>query len=200
MTNNEKNSRKKDIPQLLNQIISAIKNKKILSPLIFFTLNIDNVLNKRDNKEFEATILPLFEKTKKMRQDRSKKELEYIEDFNQEIFNHVFYYTKSDDLAAYIADDFTLLAEALHFNLENGCFNALAASYLNNQIPHDPLIPIDGNIYDYMKKIAKKGIIKIENQEEETFISKIFTPTNIILAILFLPLLIAIIYGLIKII
>ena len=139
---------------VLRELLDAIEAGRLLPPEAF-AADVSEILRLRESPEFEAGLIPRFDEVSGLLRDKPEKEREYIGDFVEEVFVHVFTATESDDLSAYVADDFGLLAEALHVNYEDEWLNGMVNTYAEGRIPCGPIAPLEGRLLVQVRKLAK---------------------------------------------
>lgn len=140
--------------QLCQDILAAMRKGRLLSSRTF-ALDVDALLDKRDNSAFERDLVSRSDIVWAMKRQRPAAEVEYIEEFVGGVFEFVFLATESDDLSAYISDDFGLFIEALHVGYEDGWLNGLADAYRGGCIPCEPISPVPGKLYDHVAALAE---------------------------------------------
>ena len=142
-----------ELPDLLQRVLKAIAAGRVL-PVTAFTGDINRLLRKMEGTSFEKDLLLRRSAVDKVKKKRPKGEFEYINDFMDEVFVHVFTQTESDDLAAYVLEDFALLADAAHVGYEDEWLNGLAAVYAKGKIANDNVKPLPGTLHDHLEKLA----------------------------------------------
>ena len=139
---------------ILRELLDAMARGRLL-PERAFAPDADTILRMRETPEFEAAVTPLFAAVSNLLRDTPREDLEYIEDFVEKVFVHVFERTGSDDLSAYVSDDFGLLAQALHVGYEDQQLNGLAHAYGQSSVPCARIAPVAGSLLDHMRKVAR---------------------------------------------
>lgn len=100
---------------------------------------IDEMLDSRDSSEFEEDWLNVFHKLEKRPFDA--KDLETVKDIREIAYKKTFASTNHSELAAYVADDFEMIAKSLLADLTDEWLNALFLSYLHGAFPHSKIAP-----------------------------------------------------------
>ncbi len=150
----KRNSIMNDLPKLMKDILNSIRSGKTLSATMF-DVDINAVISKREGKDFESELVLRLNKITEIKRNKPKSAFDYIEDFVEEIFVHVFQNTNSDDLSAYISDDFGMFFEAMHMKIEDEWLNGLISVYADGEIPCDLISPLKGKFYYHILKLSK---------------------------------------------
>lgn len=119
---------------MLNELLKRIKNGELLSLKLFNNLDEDTVLDIRDEPEFENEWLRVSDILDTMKVDSKNDELIY--EIRKHSFINVYNITKSDELSAYISDDFELISKAIVLGYNDKWLNSLTLSYANFKFPY----------------------------------------------------------------
>ena len=138
---------------MLARILAGIRHGRTL-PASTFGTDVEDILRMRERQLFEKELVKRFDAVDALKSGVPKAELEYVEDFVEEVFVHVFEQTQSDDLSAYVSDDFGLLAEALHLGYEDEWLNGLATIYSDGRIPCETVEPKPGMLRDHLSRLS----------------------------------------------
>jgi hypothetical protein len=138
---------------VLQELREAMRSGHLLSSRAFVR-GVDAILRKRESPAFDEELGRLFVAVSALLGAASRADLEYIEDFVEEVFVHVFEQTRSDDLSAYVSDDFGLVAQALHAGYEDETLNGLVDIYGQCRIPCDTIAPAVGTLRDHVRRVA----------------------------------------------
>lgn len=106
-------------------------------PIILGSLSdetIDDILDERDDDFFSEQWMQAYNEVEKQKKQQGIPAV-YSEEIRKNAFNTVLKITSSDDLAAYISDDFGLIVDADKVDINNSWINALWQSYKNGKIP-----------------------------------------------------------------
>ncbi|MBV8040784.1 hypothetical protein QVO10_11890 [Bacteroides gallinaceum] len=106
-------------------------------PIILGSLSdetIDDILDERDDDFFSEQWMQAYNEVEKQKKQQGIPAT-YSEEIRKNAFNTVLKITNSDDLAAYISDDFGLIVDADKVDINNSWINALWQSYKNGKIP-----------------------------------------------------------------
>lgn len=119
---------------MLNELLKRIKTGELLQPKLFNNLDEDTVLDFRDEPEFENEWLRISDILDTMKVDSKNDELIY--EIRKHSFINVYNTTKSDELSAYISDDFELISKAIVLGYNDKWLNSLILSYANFKFPY----------------------------------------------------------------
>jgi hypothetical protein len=118
----------------------------LLSSDTFSSIDVDDLLDKRDNDDFGDEWIRIYNEISKKKRVIFSDENEIIESIREESYKITYNATKSPELAGYISDDFGLIADALTLNYSDKWLNALAKEYIEGRIPHYELKPLEGEL------------------------------------------------------
>ncbi len=119
---------------MLNKLLKKIKNGELLSLKLFNNLDEDIVLDMRDRSEFEDEWLRVSNILDEIKVDSKNDELIY--EIRKHSFINVYNITKSDELSAYISDDFELISKAIVLGYNDKWLNSLILSYADFKFPY----------------------------------------------------------------
>jgi hypothetical protein len=128
----------------LKQLINSINNDDLLGDKVFKDLDLDEVLDARDEEHFDKSWIETFKLIDKLTLKRSDAQL--IDNIREISFKKTYKYCEDSDLAACVSDDFELIAKALYFNLSDPFINSLWISYKNHNIPRGKVELVMGSI------------------------------------------------------
>jgi len=123
----------------IENLKSLLLQDKILN---FKNLNgesINQMLDSRDNEEFEDDWLRVFQSLEQ--KDFSNNDLALIDEVREIAYKKTFASTNHAELASYTADDFELIVKSLLSGLSDEWLNALLLAYLQGLFPHTKLLP-----------------------------------------------------------
>ncbi len=118
-----------DKKELITNLYTAFE--KALSDKSNFA-DIDFLLDERDKDIFAKQWTAEYSEIEKIKSQKNEK---LIDKFREKIFKTVFKEAGNDDLAAYVSDDFGLLADALNSDYRSQWIEALESAYTNGRIP-----------------------------------------------------------------
>lgn len=123
----------------LSELKSLLANSNLLN---FHALNensIDEMLDRRDDAVFEEDWLRVFQKLEnELFTDDALMEIKNIREI---AYQKTFEATNHSELAAYVADDFEMIAKSLLADFSDEWLNALFLSYLHGAFPHTKIVP-----------------------------------------------------------
>ena len=123
----------------LTDLKSLLSKSNLLN---FRALNgneINEMLDRRDDAEFEEDWLRVFQiLEKKSFTDNALTEIKNIREI---AYKKAFETTAHSELAAYVADDFEVIAKSLLADYGDEWLNALFLSYLRGEFPHTKIAP-----------------------------------------------------------
>ena len=123
--------------------LAELKSLLSKSGLLNFTAldndEIDEMLDRRGDSGFEKDWLRVFQALdKKSFADNALTEIKNIREI---AYKKTFATTNHGELAAYVADDFELIAKSLLADFSDEWLNALFLSYLHGAFPHTKIAP-----------------------------------------------------------
>jgi hypothetical protein len=96
--------------QSLNNILELLKKKKILIRKALKSIDLDEILESREDPGFDKNWISRFEQIESKYKSKNDSLAESIvEQIREKSFKLVFSATEDDDLAAYVSDDFELI-------------------------------------------------------------------------------------------
>ncbi|MCZ7606403.1 MAG: hypothetical protein M5U25_10075 [Planctomycetota bacterium] len=129
----------------------ALTSRKILKAGSLQQVDIEQVLEGRDEKEFEDAWLAAFDALKSLTLSNDKQR--QVDEIREAAFKAVYDATGSDELAGYVSDDFDVIARAA-LNDEDQCFaGAMLDDYLRALIPGGKRVPTSSSLADGLKKL-----------------------------------------------
>ncbi len=123
----------------LDELKSLLSQNNLLNFSNLDGETIDEMLDSRDGQEFETDWLRIFETLE--RRSFSSDELKKIEKVREIAYKKTFASTENEELAAYVADDFELIAKSLLADFTDEWLNALLLAYLHGIFPHTKIAP-----------------------------------------------------------
>ncbi len=123
--------------------LAELKSLLLQSNLLIFTSfngdEIDEMLDRRDDAEFEEDWLRVFQALKK--KFFGDDALAEIKNVREIAYRKTFGTTKHSELAAYVADDFEMIAKSLLSGFSDEWLNSLFLTYLRGTFPHRKIAP-----------------------------------------------------------
>lgn len=133
---------------LKNNIMTAL----FFDDSYFSNLNIDDVLDMRDDEVFDNKWIQNYELVKNYKIDDDTSQL--IDMIREIVFKKIYDITKSSDLAACVSDDFDLMCKAYVLNINSDWLANLANTYVQKKIPFGNLDNTKLNFMDEFKMLA----------------------------------------------
>ncbi len=130
----------------LEKIKELLITGKLLSSDTFSNIDINDLLDKRDNDDFSDEWIRVYNEISKNRGLTSLDEDEIIKSIREKSYKTTYNASKSPELAGYISDDFGLIADAIILNFSDEWLNALAKEYIDGRIPHNKLKHLKGDL------------------------------------------------------
>ncbi|KNY25875.1 hypothetical protein [Pseudobacteroides cellulosolvens] len=130
----------------LEKIKELLTTGILLSSDSFSRVDVDDLLDKRDNDAFSDEWIRIYNEIRKKKGVISSVENEIIKSIREVSYKITYNATKSPELAGYISDDFGLISDALILNYSDEWLNALAKEYIKGRIPHYKLKPLKGDL------------------------------------------------------
>jgi hypothetical protein len=120
-------------PQLL---LSLICDEGIITSItIPVGSSIEQIINTRDSDDFSQRWMAAYKAVESRKGQASKNLSELSAQIREAAYLRAYARWKSPDLAAYVSDDFGLIADALALGKEDPWINAMCDSYKNGTIP-----------------------------------------------------------------
>ena len=117
--------------EILHQLHSSIA--ATLIPAMFEGKNIDDLLDLRDRDPFDSSWVSAHESLDENRLDAEC--LKLIDQIREQAYASVYSITQNPDAAAYVSDDFGLIATALALNHHHDFIESLWAEYQAGRFP-----------------------------------------------------------------
>jgi len=132
----------------LEQLNEQISKGILLGDKIFCEIDIDCVLDGRDDDYFDSAWIDAHNSFKEIQFEINERKL--IDIIREVSFKATYNHCRDSDLAAYVSDDFELISKALLTNFSNPFINALWECYKNHKIPFGKIKPLAGNITEVL--------------------------------------------------
>ena len=123
----------------LQELNSLLLESNLLNFTNLDNETIDEMLDSRDSNEFESDWLKISQTLEKKK--FSADNLASIENIREIAYKKTFDTTNHSELAAYVADDFEMIAKSLLSDFADEWLNALFLSYLHGLFPHSKIAP-----------------------------------------------------------
>ena len=141
--------------------LAELKSLLSKSGLLNFTAldndEIDEMLDRHGDSGFEKDWLRVFQALdKKSFTDNALTEIKNIREI---AYKKTFTTTNHGELAAYVADDFELIAKSLLADFSDEWLNALFLSYLHGAFPHTKIAPKRSGLGLILETVSLQKIV-----------------------------------------
>ncbi|MCY7377296.1 MAG: hypothetical protein LH472_15160 [Pyrinomonadaceae bacterium] len=123
----------------LTELKSLLSKSGFLNFTAFDGAEIDEMLDRRDDSEFEEDWLRVFQELEQ--KSFTDDDLAAIKNIREIAYQKTFEATEHGELAAYVADDFEMIAKSLFAEFSDEWLNALFLAYLHGAFPHTKIAP-----------------------------------------------------------
>lgn len=108
-----------------------------LEQIDFSTLDIDEILDNRDAKVFDAEWIRVYKVVEALKNEENYSEVEKQNNkkIRERVFLMIYEYTKDTDLASYVSDDFGLIADAKLLGYQDFWLDKMIICYEKGIIP-----------------------------------------------------------------
>ncbi|MBW9158484.1 hypothetical protein [Clostridium tagluense] len=130
----------------LEKLKNLMLSGSLLSKDTFIVDDLDSIMDSREESNFDKQWIRNYNKINEKRYLINFKIKELIDSIREIAYKITYAFTESSDLAAYVSDDFGLIAEALVLNHNDEWLNTLGKKYLENKIPNGTLNPSKGEL------------------------------------------------------
>ncbi len=115
----------------MNELIGLLKQ------IEFGTLDIDDLLDKRDAEVFDAEWIRVYNAVESLKsvEDYSEMEKKINSEVREQVFKMIYELSNDGDLAGYVSDDFGLIADAELLGYRDSWLDKLISCYKNKTIP-----------------------------------------------------------------
>ncbi len=138
---------------MLEKLLNKIETGKMFSADYLQNLDEDEVLDLRDESEFEDEWLRVSNRVESA--EFTEKENDLIKKICKQAFLKVYDATQSGELSGYISDDFEMISKAMVMGLDDGWLNALILSYANLEFPYGELNSTELSFEDVCVNLLK---------------------------------------------
>lgn len=141
--------------RMKQNVLEKLKNKIINNQIIrvdyFENCDTDELLDMRDNKEFDCEWMRVYHYLNKI--EIKDYEQENINDIREKSFFVTYNLSKSSDIASCISDDFEIICKAYVCEYNDVWLNALIMSYVRGEFPCGELKTLKNDIKDCIDKM-----------------------------------------------
>lgn len=128
---------------MLKRLNEKILNNDFFDKKYLQAIDIDELLDLRDNKEFDDEWVRVFEKTKEY--SIKSETVEQINEIRENVFKKIYDFTENSDLVGYISDDFDLMCMAYIVDLNDEWLAKVAHIYNEKRIPSGKILVVAEN-------------------------------------------------------
>lgn len=103
-----------------------------LNEICYQEIDIEDFLDQRESEPFDGEWIRVYQDIEELKKDKM---LDDTKDIEKKVYMFVFEQLASADLAAYISEDFALIAESKMLNYSDAWLDKLISCYENAKIP-----------------------------------------------------------------
>lgn len=135
---------------MLNKLNKKIITGDIWDSEYLCTIDIDDILDMRDEKEFDSEWVRIYNmiQNKYVENDNTK----IIDSIRENVFTTLYDRVGDSDLSAYISDDFELMCKSYVMNINDAWLASLVNEYIQKKIPYGKL---NKNFLNYKELFEK---------------------------------------------
>ncbi len=123
----------------LDKIIDLINQKLIFTADMFSNVDLDSILDKRDEDPFDSDWTNALEDISKKSSVINQDDFSKIETIRELAFKAAGELSEFGEISGYISDDFEMISKAVAVRSDNLWVSALLKKYLRNEIPYEAL-------------------------------------------------------------
>lgn len=138
---------------MLTLLLEKINEGKIISSEMFNKIDIDALLDLRDEPEFDAEWMRVFNQIEELSYSEADKQI--IDNIRKESYIKAYQASNSSEIASCVSDDFDLIARAYVLSINDCWLNSVMLIYASNIFPCGEIKPIKTNINKAFQKIIE---------------------------------------------
>ena len=142
---------------MLDRLLIEIESDKIISDTLFENCDIDELLDMRDDEEFDSEWIRVYNILNKAKIENYEKKK--IDNIRENSFLKVYDLLQSSDIASCVSDDFEIICKAYIICYDDVWINSLIMSYINEKFPCGRLERTNYNIKECINKLCKNKSI-----------------------------------------
>jgi hypothetical protein len=142
---------------MLDRLLIEIESDKIISDTLFENCDIDELLDMRDDEEFDSEWIRVYNILNKAKIENYEKKK--IDNIREKSFLKVYDLLQSSDIASCVSDDFEIICKAYIICYDDVWINSLIMSYINEKFPCGRLERTNYNIKECINKLCKNKSI-----------------------------------------
>jgi len=118
---------------MVEKLKAKIENNQIIKNELFDNYDLDELLDMRDDEEFDLEWMRVYEILKQVEMEENQKKV--VDDIREVSFLKAYNLSKSSDIASCVSDDFELICKAYIMNYDDNWLNALIMAYAKGEFP-----------------------------------------------------------------
>ena len=142
---------------MLDRLLIEIESDKIISDTLFENCDIDELLDMRDDEEFDSEWIRVYNILNKAKIENYEKKK--IDNIREKSILKVYDLLQSSDIASCVSDDFEIICKAYIICYDDVWINSLIMSYINEKFPCGRLERTNYNIKECINKLCKNKSI-----------------------------------------
>ena len=141
---------------MLDKLKEKIKNNEIIYMSFFADCNVDELLDLRDDDEFDSEWMRVYNVLNEINIGVSEKQT--IDSIREKSFLRAYNLLESSDIASCVSDDFEIICKAYISGYDDEWLNSLIVSYAKNKFPCGKLEITEYNLTDSINYLLKLHI------------------------------------------
>lgn len=138
---------------MLDRMLIEIESNRIIRDALFKDCDIDELLDMRDDKEFDSEWIRVYNVLNKAKIEHYEKKK--IDQIREKSFLKVYDLLQSSDIASCVSDDFEIICKAYVTCYDDVWIHSLIMSYINGKFPCGRLERTNYNIKECINKLCK---------------------------------------------
>lgn len=138
---------------MINLLLKKIKEDKMISGKMFNKLNIDELLDLRDEPAFDSEWMRVFSQIKEL--SCSETDMQIINNIRKESYLKAYQASNSSEIAGCVSDDFDLIAKAYILSINDWWLNSVILMYANDNFPCGEVNIIKADINEAFGNLTK---------------------------------------------
>jgi hypothetical protein len=139
---------------MLNLLLERINEGKIISVEMFNKFDTDELLDLRDEPEFDSEWMRVFRQIEGL--SYSEADSQTIYNIRKESYLKAYQASNSSEIAGYVSDDFELIAKAYASLIDDEWLNSVIWMYANNHFPCGEINRIKTNINEAFQSLIQQ--------------------------------------------
>lgn len=138
---------------MLNKLNEKIIKREIWDSNYFLELDMDKILDGRDEKEFDSQWMRIYNMIQGDYIDNDHSNI--IDSIRENIFVTLYEITCDSDLCAYVSDDFELMCKAYIININDAWLASLVNEYIQKKVPYGNLIEVTSDFSELFETFCE---------------------------------------------